>query len=50
MQAMLATRLRLSPQSRTDPKTIARQQHNKPQSYYDMMRAQRKDADDAADA
>ena len=26
MQATLATRLRLSPQSRTDPKTIARQQ------------------------
>lgn len=26
MQAMLATRLRLSPQSRSDPKTVARQQ------------------------
>jgi hypothetical protein len=28
VQAMLATRLRLAPQARTDPKTIARMQQN----------------------
>jgi hypothetical protein len=30
MQAMLATRLRLAPQARTDPKTIARHQPRNP--------------------
>jgi hypothetical protein len=39
--AMLATRLRLSPQSRTDPKVITRGQMAHPPSVYDIMRLER---------
>ena len=35
MQALLATRLRLAPQSRADPKTVARRQIGPKPSYYD---------------
>jgi hypothetical protein len=38
MQAMLATRLRLAPQARTDPKTLARAQSGRAPSYYDLIR------------
>jgi hypothetical protein len=38
MQATLATRLRLAPQSRADPKTVARQQAGYRPSPYDSMR------------
>jgi phage terminase small subunit len=41
--ATLATRLRLAPQSRSDPKTVARRTGYAPPSYYDEMR----DAEDA---
>jgi hypothetical protein len=37
MQATLATRLRLSPQSRVDPKVVGRNR-SEPPSAYDMMR------------
>lgn len=36
-QAMLSTKLRLTPQARTDAKTAARRQQG-PLSYYDRMR------------
>ena len=38
MQATLATRLRLSPQARTDPTTLTRRQPKTPPSVYDLMR------------
>ena len=37
VQAMLATRLRLAPQARTDPKTLARRQSGFRPSAYDTM-------------
>jgi hypothetical protein len=37
MQATLATRLRLAPQARTDPKTLARRTAAHRSSYYDTM-------------
>jgi hypothetical protein len=37
MQATLATRLRLAPQARTDPKTLARRAAAHRPSYYDTM-------------
>lgn len=37
MQATLATRLRLAPQSRADPKTVARRQSEWRPSAYDLM-------------
>jgi hypothetical protein len=37
IQAMLATRLRLAPQSRADPKTVARRQSEHKPSAYDLM-------------
>jgi hypothetical protein len=36
----LATRLRLSPHSRTDPKVITRHQPRQPMSHYERIRAQ----------
>jgi hypothetical protein len=38
MQATLATRLRLSPQARTDPTTLTRRTPKTPPSVYDLMR------------
>ena len=38
MQATLATRLRLSPQARTDPTTLTRRREKTPPSAYDLMR------------
>jgi hypothetical protein len=41
MQATLATRLRLAPQARTDPKALARKQAaHRPPSAYDLMKDQ----------
>jgi len=37
MQATLATRLRLAPQARTDPKTIARRSSNHSPSAYEFL-------------
>ena len=37
MQATLATRLRLAPQARTDPKTIARRSGNHHPSAYELL-------------
>jgi phage terminase small subunit len=41
----LAARLRLSPQSRIDPKTVGRKA-GPPPSYYDQMRLEQSDAED----
>ena len=43
LQATLATRLRLSPQARTDPRVIARHQPTQPMSAYERMRMEHDD-------